>query len=63
MVGRGKLYGKKVISEQVNKLLKQYKVGKHFTVEVRDDGLDYYVDAEALGVCKLDCVSGQKSPP
>jgi len=48
MVGRGKLYGKKVISEQVNKLLKQYKVGKHFTVEVRDDGLEYCLDAEAL---------------
>jgi len=48
MVGRGKLYGKKAIGERVNKLLKQYKVGKHFTVEVRDDGLDYHLDEEAL---------------
>ena len=48
MVGRGRLYGKKDIGERVNKLLKQYKVGKHFTVEVRDDGLEYRLDEEAL---------------
>jgi transposase len=48
MVECGRLDGKKVIGEQVNKLLKQYKVGKHFTVEVREDGLDYHLDAEAL---------------
>ena len=48
MVGRGRLYGKKDIGERVNKLLKQYKVGQHFTVEVRDDGLEYHLDEEAL---------------
>ncbi len=48
MVGRGRLYGKKDIGDRVNKLLKQYKVGKHFTVKVRDDGLEYHLDEEAL---------------
>ncbi len=48
MVGRGRLYGKKDIGERVNKLLKQYRIGKHFTVDVRDDGLEYHLDEEAL---------------
>ena len=48
MVGRGRLWGKKDISDRVNKLLKQYKVGKHFTVEIRDDGFEYHLDEEAL---------------
>ena len=48
MVGRGRLYGQKDIGDQVNKLLKQYKVGKHFTVEIGDDGFEYYLDEETL---------------
>ena len=48
MVGRGRLHGKKDISERVDKLLKQYKVGKHFSVQVGDDGIDYHLDEEAL---------------
>jgi len=48
MVGRGRLYGKEPIGERVDKLLKQYKIGKLCTVEIRDDGLDYEVDEEAL---------------
>ena len=48
MVGRGRLHGKEVIGDRVDKLLKQYKVGKYYTVEVRDDGLDYEVDEGAL---------------
>ena len=48
MVGRGRLYGKKTIGDRVAKVLGGYKVGKHYTVEVRDDGFDYTVDEEAL---------------
>jgi transposase len=48
MVGRGRLHGQEAISEQVGKVLRQYKVGKHYTVTVRDDGFDYTVDEEAL---------------
>ncbi|MBT3328168.1 MAG: IS1634 family transposase [Gemmatimonadales bacterium] len=50
MVGRGRLYGKEVIGDRIDKLLKQYKVGKHCTVKVRDDGFDYEVDEKALAV-------------
>ena len=48
MAGRGRLQGKKTIGDRVGKVLKQYKVGKHFTVEVRDNGFDYKVDEESL---------------
>jgi hypothetical protein len=48
MVERGRLRGKKAIGERVTKLLKQYRVGKHFIVDIRDDGLDYELDQESL---------------
>lgn len=48
MVNRGRLQGKKVIEEKVAKLLKQYRVGKYFTVDIRDDGFDYELDEESL---------------
>ena len=62
MVGRGKLCGKKAIGERVNQLLKQYKVGKHFSVEVRDDGLDYHLDKEALAA-ELATKDGKDAAP
>ena len=48
MVSRGRLYGNKAIGERVDGVLKQYKVGKYYTVKVRDDGFDYQVDKMAL---------------
>jgi transposase len=48
MVGRGRLHGKEAIENQVVKILKQYKVGKHYTVNIRDDGFDYKIDRNAL---------------
>ncbi|MCP4679355.1 MAG: transposase, partial [Deltaproteobacteria bacterium] len=48
MVGRGRLHGKKSIGDRVGKILGQYKVGKYYTVEIRDDGFDYEVDEEVL---------------
>jgi transposase len=48
MVGRGRLHGKKTIETQIGKILKQYKVGKHYTVDIRDDGFDYKIDRNAL---------------
>ena len=48
MVGRGRLLGEEAIGDRVDKVLKQYKVGKHYTVEVRDDGFDYKVNEAAL---------------
>ena len=40
MVSRGRLHGKETIGTQVGRILKQYKVGKHYTVDIRDDGFD-----------------------
>jgi transposase len=48
MVSRGRLHGKETIGTKVGKILKQYKVGKHYTVDVRDDGFDHKVDRETL---------------
>jgi hypothetical protein len=48
MVNRGRLRGKESIGTQVDGILKQYKIGKHYTVDVRDDGLDYKLDRDAL---------------
>lgn len=48
MVGRGRLRGKEAIETQVVKILKQYKVGKHYQVDIRDDGFDYKIDRNAL---------------
>jgi transposase len=48
MVQRGRLRDKEAIETEVKKILKQYKVGKHYTVDIRDDGFDFQVDREAL---------------
>jgi len=48
MVNRGRLEGKEAIGAAVEKILKQYKIGKHYTVDVRDDGFDYRLDRDAL---------------
>jgi len=48
MVSRGRLHGKEAIGTQIRKILKQYKVGKHYTVDIRDDGFDYKIDRDAL---------------
>ena len=48
MVSRGRLHGKETIGTQVGTILKQYKVGKHYTVDIRDDGFDYQIDRDAL---------------
>lgn len=48
MVNRGRLHGKESIGTQVGKILKPYKVGKHYTVDIRDDGFDYKIDRDAI---------------
>jgi transposase len=48
MVGRGRLHGKNAIGDMVDKILGHYKVGKYYTVEIRDDGFDCKVDEETL---------------
>jgi transposase len=48
MVNRGRLHGTEAIGAEVGKVLKQYKIGKYYTVEIRDDGFDYKLDRDAL---------------
>ena len=48
MVGRGQLCGKEAIGERVHSVIKHYRVGKLYRVEVREDGFDYEVDEDAL---------------
>jgi len=48
MVDRGRLRGKDQIGVEVNKILATYKLGKHFKVEIRDQGLDFELDEKAL---------------
>lgn len=48
MVDQGRLRGKDQIGVEVNKILASYKLGKHFKVEIRDQGLDFELDEKAL---------------
>ncbi len=48
MVERGRLLGEKAIGDQIRGILKKYKVGRHYTITVREDGFDYKIDQEAL---------------
>ena len=48
MVSRGRLHGKEAIDAHVRRILRQYKIGKFYTVDIRDDGFDYELDRDAL---------------
>jgi transposase len=48
MVRRGRLHGKKDIDAEVAEILQRYKVGKHYRVDIRDDGFDCQIDRDAL---------------
>ena len=44
MVSRGKLKGQGAIGVRVGKVVNQYKMAKHFVLDVRNDGFDFNVD-------------------
>jgi hypothetical protein len=48
MVTRGRLKGAGPIGVRVGKVVNRYKVGKHFELEIRDDGFDYRRREEAI---------------
>jgi len=55
MVGRGRLVGQDAIGVRVGKVVNKYKVGKHFQLDIRDDGFDYTVDdAKVTAEAALD---------
>jgi transposase len=48
MVERGRLHGSEDINARVQKLLTEYKVGKYYKLETRDDGFDFKVDETTM---------------
>ena len=58
MVDRGRLRGKEAIGEQVRKVIKQYKIGERYTLDIRDDGFDAQVDEDALAAEITDSAGG-----
>jgi transposase len=50
MVGQGRVHGKDDIGVRVHKVLEKYKLGKHYKLDIRDDGFDFEVDQEKIAV-------------
>jgi len=48
MVQRGRLSGKKEIDARVRRILKKYRIGKHFDLDICEDGFNYKVNEDAL---------------
>jgi len=48
MAARGRLRGAGAIGVRVGKVVNQYKVGKHFELEIRDDSFDYRLRNEQI---------------
>ncbi|MQA92833.1 MAG: transposase [Gemmatimonas sp.] len=47
-IERGSLYGKAAIGVRVGKVVNQYKVAKHFLLDIRDDGFDFRIDPDKV---------------
>ena len=48
MVWRGRLSGKKEIGTRAHGILKKYRIGKHFDLDIHEDGFNYKVNKDAL---------------
>ena len=48
MVQRGRLHGSDRIESRARDILKGYRIGKHYQLEIRDDGFDYRCDEKAI---------------
>lgn len=48
MVRRGRFCGKKEIEARVHGILKKYRIGKQFDLDIREDGFNYKVNEDAL---------------
>ncbi len=48
MVRRGRLIGKEEIGARARAILKKYRIGKHFDLDIREDGFNYKVSEDAL---------------
>lgn len=47
-VGQGRVHGKEDIGVRVHKVLEKYRIGKHYKLDIRDDGFDFEVDQEKM---------------
>jgi transposase len=47
-VEQGQLYGKDAIGMRVGKVIDKYKVGKHFELDIRDNGFDFSIDEDKV---------------
>jgi transposase len=45
---RGALHGKAAIGVRVGKVINKYKVAKHFGVDIRDDGFDFWIHEDKV---------------
>jgi transposase len=48
MVGSNRMLGKSAITQRVNIILKQYRVGKYYKVTAQGDGFDYSFDEQSM---------------
>jgi transposase len=48
MVHSGRIHGQQMIKVQTDKVLKQYRIGNYYQLEIQDDGFDYQLDEQAL---------------
>ena len=48
MVRRRRIHGKEDIAARVDGILKKYNIGKHFAVDIREDGFDCKIDEEVF---------------
>jgi transposase len=58
MVRQGRVHGQQDIGVRVRKILAKYSVGKHYTLDIRDDGFDFEVDQDNIAAeVALQCNS------
>lgn len=65
MVRYGRLYGKEAIEKATRQVLKNYRMGKHFQLEIREDGFEFKLEEKALeeevsATCKGDAQKTQQ---
>jgi len=48
MVGQDRVQGKHDIGVRVRKVLQNFRIGKHYRLDIRDDGFDFEVDQEKV---------------
>ena len=48
MVEGGRLRGGEKIGARVRSILSQYRISKHYTIDIRDDGFDFEVDEQGI---------------